>query len=311
MLTFLRSGVYRLVHGRKFWIGTALVVALCFGVMAMMVVTVGMLGFDGSVSTGVVNLTVNGDRYAGVEVDADDAALLGMFVDRTVPTHSFLLAFMGFFQGGMVGLLAAVIAVLTYAEDFERGFVKVELAGRPGRIGHLAAHLVLAALVAVWYSLVVIASTELAFAVSGIRVSDPEPLGRYWRLVGLNILGVIAVTLVVLAMHSIVRSKAGGIVIAVFVAGGAVSSLATTCAQLLGARFGWIPQIAAWLPMVNLGLLDDGASAIGMDTPATQHATGLPDAGLPVWAHALVCFLGWIAAATAVTLLANRRRDVC
>ena len=97
MLMFLRCGVYRLVHGRKFWIGTALAAALCFAVMALMFVTMGMMDVDGTVSTGTVHLTVGGERYAGVEMDADDAALLGMFADRTVPNHSFLLVFMGFF----------------------------------------------------------------------------------------------------------------------------------------------------------------------------------------------------------------------
>lgn len=186
MLTFLRCGVYRLVHGRKFWIGTALASVLCFAVMALMFVTMGMVDVDGTVSTGTVHLTVGGERYAGVEMDADDAALLGMFADRTVPNHSFLLVFMGFFQGGMAGLLVSIIATLAYAEDHKHGFVKAELAGRAGRIGYYASHLVLAALLAAWYSLVVIASTELAFAVFGIRVADSEPFGQYWRLAGLE-----------------------------------------------------------------------------------------------------------------------------
>ena len=311
MLTFLRCGVYRLVHGRKFWIGTALASVLCFAVMALMFVTMGMVDVDGTVSTGTVHLTVGGERYAGVEMDADDAALLGMFADRTVPNHSFLLVFMGFFQGGMAGLLVSIIATLAYAEDHEHGFVKAELAGRAGRIGYYASHLVLAALLAAWYSLVVIASTELAFAVFGIRVADPEPFGQYWRLAGLNILGVVAVTFIVTALHTIVRSKVAGVIIAVFVASGAVSSLATSCAQLLGSRLDWIPHVVAWLPMVNLGLLDDSAPAVGLTSSATQGAFGLPDAGMPVWAHALVCFIGWIALAAAVTLLANRRHDVC
>ncbi len=314
MLTFLRCGVYRLVHGRKFWIGTALASVLCFAVMALMFVTMGMVDVDGTVSTGTVHLTVGGERYAGVEMDADDAALLGMFADRTfvtmgmvdvdgtvstgtvhltvggeryagvemdaddaallgmfadrtVPNHSFLLVFMGFFQGGMAGLLVSIIATLAYAEDHEHGFVKAELAGRAGRIGYYASHLVLAALLAAWYSLVVIASTELAFAVFGIRVADSEPgragrigyyashlvlaallaawyslvviastelafavfgirvadsepFGQYWRLAGLNILGIVAVTFIVTALHTIVRSKVAGVIIAVFVASG-------------------------------------------------------------------------------------------
>ena len=207
MLTFLRCGVYRLVHGRKFWIGTALASVLCFAVMALMFVTMGMVDVDGTVSTGTVHLTVGGERYAGVEMDADDAALLGMFADRTVPNHSFLLVFMGFFQGGMAGLLVSIIATLAYAEDREHGFVKAELAGRAGRIGYYASQLVLTALLATWYSLVVIASAELAFAVFGIRVADPEPLGQYWRLAGLNILGVVAVTLIVSAMHTLITSR--------------------------------------------------------------------------------------------------------
>ena len=218
MLTFLRCGVYRLVHGRKFWIGTALASVLCFAVMALMFVTMGMVDVDGTVSTGTVHLTVGGERYAGVEMDADDAALLGMFADRTVPNHSFLLVFMGFFQGGMAGLLVSIIATLAYAED-----------------GYYASHLVLAALLAAWYSLVVIASTELAFAVFGIRVADSEPFGQYWRLAGLNILGVVAVTFIVTALHTIVRSKVAGVIIAVFVASGAVSSLAESMGMQLYA----------------------------------------------------------------------------
>ena len=178
---------------------------------------------------------MGGERYAGVEMDADDAALLGMFADRTVPNHSFLLVFMGFFQGGMAGLLVSIIATLAYAEDREHGFVKAELAGRAGRIGYYASHLVLAALLAAWYSLVVIASTELAFAVFGIRVADPEPLGQYWRLARLYILSFVPVSLIVMALPTKGPSKVAGVIIAVFIASGAVSSLAESMGMRLYA----------------------------------------------------------------------------
>ena len=38
-------------------------------------------------------------------------------------------------------------------------------------------------------------------------MADPEPFGQYWRLAGLNILGVVAVTLIVTALHTLITSR--------------------------------------------------------------------------------------------------------
>lgn len=311
MTRLLRSGVYRLVHGRKLWVGTALIVAACFGVVTLMSLMVGTLQADGSAGVGGLQVTVDGGRYSSVAPDSADAAVLDIFSSRTAPNHSCLLVLMGLFQGGTAGMLVSVVAVLVHAEDFERGFVRAELAGGHDRVAYHASYLALAALLAVWYSLVVVASTEAAFAAAGVRVVGAEPLWRYGRLVGLNTLGVVAVTLTVAAVHSVVRSKVAGVSLAICIGGGAMGSVLTGLAQLLGERFGWIAQAVSWLPTVNLGRINDAAPLLGLTSSASQGAAALPDAGMSAWTHALVCFIGWIAAAVAVTLLANRRRDVC
>ena len=133
MLTFLRCGVYRLVHGRKFWIGTALASVLCFAVMALMFVTMGMVDVDGTVSTG--NSPSHGGRRTvrGCR-DGCGRRRPARHVRRPDGAQPLVPAGVhGVLQGGMAGLLVSIIATLAYAEDHEHGFVKAGTAPAGGR----------------------------------------------------------------------------------------------------------------------------------------------------------------------------------
>lgn len=90
--------------------------------------------------------------------------------------------------------------------------------------------------------------------------------------------------------------------------GGALTGLAGMVPQI-----GWLQRLVAWLPISNMNMLTDARSMMAETLPeaARSFLTGTADLGMPVWAHATVCFVGWLALCWAVTLLVVCRRDPC
>lgn len=285
MFNLLRSDCYRLVHSRRFWVAGVAVVLICIGV-----------------PLSVYLVMVYGDAES--ELDMVEMA------SRTLTSHSSALTYIAIFKSGTIPTVVAIMAALSLAEDFDSRFVTTLLAGRRDRSGYYLAKFVMVALMAVWYSMLAIVTLELTLVAFGFRYAEPEGLGVYLAFVGLNVLGVMAFASLAAAATLIARSKAFGVAMAVMGGTELIGVTVLGLASMLSGAAPWVGQAATWLPTYAINLLTDGRALA-----ATVGSTGIvaadPPLGMPIWVHALVCFLGWIALACGATLLANRRRDLC
>ncbi|NMM97451.1 hypothetical protein [Bifidobacterium olomucense] len=289
MFNLLHSDLYRLIHGRKFWVVTVLSVLLTAGLLVTLVLLGGAAGATQTDADGVT-----------VTANAAGLTASGLVMD----SHTAMLSSSGLGGGSMLAMFVAVLAVLAVMDDWDAGFAKNLLAGRRGRSGYVAGRLVLAVLLTVWNMVVAIASLELACLALGVRFRHAERVGVYLGFCGLKILGVVTFVLIVVALTMIVRSKAFGVAAAVLVGAGILGSLANIVLSSAAMYLPWMARLTPWLPSNNVKLYTDG-------TGLFATTAGGASLGMPVWAHALICFAGWIILSVGTTLLVNRRRDVC
>lgn len=290
MFNLLRSDLYRLVHGRKFWVVTVLSVLLTAGLL----VTLMLLGtVSGASQTDTDGVSVTANATAGLMASA-----------RTMESHTAMLSSSGLGGSSILSMFIAVLAVLTVMDDWDAGFIKNLIAGRHSRMTYVASRLLMSTLLTIWNVVVAVASLELTCLVLGIRFRHAESIGAYLGFCGLKTLGMVAFVLIVVALTMIVRSKAFGIAAAVLVGAGIMGSLTNIILSVMAVYLPWAAQLAQWLPSNTAKLYTDSAGLLA----TTVGGTSL---GMSVWAHALICFAGWIALSVGVTLLVNRRRDVC
>ncbi|MBT1161059.1 MULTISPECIES: ABC transporter permease [Bifidobacterium] len=290
MLNLLRSDLYRLIHGRKFWVVTILVILLTAGLLT----TLMLLGAaTGAAQTDTDGVSVTTNATAGLAATA-----------RMMDSHTAMLASSGLGGGSVLAVFVSVLAVLVVMDDWDAGFVKNLVSGRPSRTAYIAGRLLLSVLLSVWNAVVAIASLELACFVLGVRFRRTESFGSYLGFCGLKILGAATLVLIVVAVTMIVRSKAFGIAAAVLVGAGIMGSMTNIVLSVIAAYAPWTGQLTQWLPSNNAKLYSDSAGLFAT-------TAGGMSLGMPVWAHALICFAGWIILSVGATLLVNRRRDVC
>ncbi|RSX53129.1 ribose/xylose/arabinose/galactoside ABC transporter permease [Bifidobacterium goeldii] len=285
MINLLRSDLYRLIHGRKFWVVTVLSILLTAGLLTALIL---LSAASGATQTDTSGVTVTANAAAGLTPSR-----------RLMDSHTAMLSSSGLGGSSLLAMLIALIAVLVVMDDWDAGFVKNLLAGRRSQIGYVASRLILSALLTAWNIVVSIASLELACVVLGVRFRHTETIGSYIGFCALKILGVITFVLIVVALTMITRSKAFGIASAVLVGAGIMGSLLNIVLAMIASYMPWVEQLVQWLPSNNVKLYADSAGLL-----ATAN-------GLPVWAHILICFTGWIIVSAGATLLVNRRRDVC
>lgn len=270
MINIFKSDIYRLIHGRKLWVMTALIAVMNIGLIALSFYMV---------------------RHVEGELDADTAIFDSMRFD----SHAMLLSELGITDAAL-SVLATIFAVLVVNEDFETGFVKNLAAGRPMG-GYYVGRLLTLAALTVWHTLVYIVSAEIGFGILGFRFDQREDWGIYLGFVGLVMLGVFAMSSVVAFATWLFRSRGVGIVTMIVVQPTGPAEVALfTAAQLFDKPDSpWFANAMEWLPSYNFSQLDATAT-IG---------------GMPVWLHALIAFVGWVALAGGAAVLVNRRRDVC
>ncbi|MBW3091571.1 hypothetical protein KIH79_01110 [Bifidobacterium sp. 82T10] len=290
MINLLRSDLYRLIHGRKFWVVTILVVLLTAGLLTTLMLLGAATGAEQTDADGV---SVTANAASGLAASA-----------RMMNSHTAMLSSSGLGNGSVLSMIVAVLAVLAVMDDWDAGFVKNLLAGRRGRTAYVAGRLLLSALLAAWNTVVTIASLELACLALGVRFRYAESIGVYLGFCGLKMLGVVTFVLIVVTLAMIARSKAFGVAAAVLVGAGIMGSLLNIVLSTIAVYAPWAGQLAPWLPSNNTKLYFDGAGLFAT-------TAGGMSLGMPVWAHALICFAGWIVLSVGATLLVNRRRDVC
>ncbi|OZG62149.1 ABC-2 family transporter protein [Bifidobacterium hapali] len=290
MINLLRSDLYRLIHGRKFWVVTVLIILLTAGLLA----TLMLLGAaTGASQTDTDGVTVTTNTSSGLAASA-----------RMMDSHTAMLSSSGMGGGSVLAMFVAVLAVLVVMDDWDAGFVKNLLASRRSRAVYAVDRLLLSALLAVWNMVVAIASLELTCLALGVRFRHAENLGAYLAFCGLRTLGMTTFVMIVVALTMIVRSKAFGIAVAVLIGAGVIGSLLNIILSMIAAYMPWVGQLTPWLPSNNVNLYADS-------TGLFATTVGGMSLGMPVWAHALICFTGWIVLSVGATLLIERRRDVC
>jgi ABC-type transport system involved in multi-copper enzyme maturation permease subunit len=283
IFNLLRSDIYRLVRGRKFWVTMLMTVLITAGLYILMIVSIDQGMIDGS------------------EMDPSDYAV----ASRTLPTHSGMLSLMGYGNGGVMPTVASVLAVLVVLEDFDTGYIKGLMTSRRARTGYYAERMLIVSLLTIWMSVVAIVSLEITSWAFGFHYQHGESPVAYFQYLAIVMLGAIAYALIVSALTLTVRNKAFGIAAALLVGTGMIGGTLMMAVQRFGERLPWLQTISHWLPVYNNTLYTDSASLFSIGGPGTN---GL---GLPVWLHVLICFAGWIALASGMTLLINHKRDMC
>lgn len=289
MLNLLRSDVYRLIHGRKLWVGSLMLVVCSAGLLAGVITFVG--GYDGA---------IDGDITAAVA--------------RTLPSHSAMLTYSSMFRGGLVAGVVSVVAALAVGEDRESGLAKNLFSSGIGRRRYVVEKMALTALLALWYSLLSVVALEITFAALGFRYESAEPALAWLGFVVLLVLGVTVYAVIAATVALVTGSRVASCATAVAVGFQMVGGVLTGLAGMAPERFGWIQRLAAWLPISNMNMLEDTRSLCSDVLPEGVRSfltAGVVDLGMPVWAHAAACFLGWLAVCWAVTLLVVCRRDPC
>lgn len=286
ILPLLKSDLYRLVHSTYFWVVSVLSVLVSEGFTL-----IGILAGDDEPTPG-----------AG----------------RVWQTHAQMLS-SSLLVGGLLLLFTVILTVRIASEDMERGFVKNLFAGRSRRAGYYIEKLVMIAGVTAWILFLNVVVTEVMLAVLGYRYAQPEPWGRTILYVALVLLGMFAMGALVAAMTWLIRSKAfsmtAGVLVAIGIVNSAVSLLAAVLVSATKMQWlGTLAQMTITSPLEQLGRQPDNLFV----TLGAQNTTVLPDLsgtaptwGWPLWVFSLVLFTAWIVLAVAVTLLTNRRRDVC
>ncbi|MBT1171638.1 hypothetical protein [Bifidobacterium sp. SO4] len=290
MFNLLRSDLYRLIHGRKFWVVTVLSVLLTAGLLTTMMLI--------DTATGAAQTDAD-----GISVTANAAAGLATTA-RMMDSHTAMLSSSGLGGSSLLSMFIAVLAVLVVMDDWDAGFVKNLIAGRRDRTAYDASRLLLSFLLTAWNTVAAIVSLELTCLALGIRYRHAESVGAYLGFCGLKVLGTAAFVLIVVALAMIVRSKAFGVAAAVLVGAGIMGSLTNIVLSAIAVHMPWATQLAQWLPSNNAKLYTDSAGLFA----TTSGGVSL---GMPVWAHVLICFAGWIILSVGAALLVNRRRDVC
>ena len=130
MIDLLHADCYRLIHGRKFWVGCVVLILCSCGLLAGVITFIS--GYDGS-------------------VDADITAVL----TRTLPSHSAMLTYSSMFRGGLVSGVVSLVVALAVSEDRDSGLAKNIFSSGVGRgtvcggetvVGHVAVPVVCAAI---------------------------------------------------------------------------------------------------------------------------------------------------------------------
>lgn len=292
MINLLKADLYRLVHGKKFWVVTALVILLTAGLLTVLI----LLGtFAGFTQTSTDGMTAAANSSAGLTTS-----------DRAMDSHSALLAAAGVGapNSSLLPMLVAILAVLVIMDDWDAGFIKNLTVGQSDRTPYIVSRLLLAALLTVWNAVVTIVSLELACLALGVHFRHAESLSAYLEYCGITVLGAIAFIMIIVSLTMIVRSKALGIAASVIIGTGMLGSLLTIALSILALHASWLEYAVFWLPSYNARLY---SNSFGLFATTVNGV----DLGMPVWAHALICYMGWIAFSAGAALLVNRHRDVC
>ncbi|WP_232050957.1 ABC transporter permease [Arabiibacter massiliensis] len=223
MANILRMDLYRLVHGKSLWIFLAVIVVLAAAGAGTMAVVTDPAFIDSlkvaytNSAPASVNIGFSSPSPSASDLAEADAAVALLAQGMTAE------ALIGnvFLGGGGLSCLFAVFVAIFLAAEFESGFSKNVFTVQPNRFTYLAARTIEILILAVLFTVLMIAATFATAAVTGLEiVSTPAgDLALWTALVTLAAAGFGMIT--ALAVW-ITRKMAAGIVIGIVVGAGLV-----------------------------------------------------------------------------------------
>ena len=227
MGNILRMDLYRILHGKSFWIFLAVVAALgVIGAGTLAVIT------DPAFMESVKVMSTSG-APAGIHIglsdpDALDAsdlaeanAAFAMLEQGMSPEALVGSVFLG--GGGITSLFAVFIAIFL-ASEFESGFNKNVFTAQPNRLWFLGVRIAEIVLLAAVFVVVAAASTLGTAAVAGLELTatSPTDLLLWGALVVLAVAGFGMLTALAVWLT---RKMGAGIAIGIVLAAGMVTAL--------------------------------------------------------------------------------------
>lgn len=249
-----------------------------------------------------------GDADSGSAVTlmltVDDALTAEDFEEVSADMHRFssptALFATTFLSAGLLFLAVSLLVAEFFAADFNRRFIRTLPMGRRGRMAYYGEKLLLAALLALYFLLVLMASCAASFAAWGFTYDALNGVGELllWMLLSW-LLTVVYAWLTALVVW-LTRSTAAAVVEAVLVSSTFVGAALTQALMYFGAVLPALRAIVSWLPSSTLGPLGQNAAALLAPGPF----------GAPAAVIALLVLLLWAGGCAALALTVCRRRDV-
>lgn len=263
MVNILRMDLYRILHGKSFWIFMAIALGLVV------------------ISTGVMNMVSNPDFIKSMEAASNSAANLGVQFGMTNSDGSVMdaddyadaaaaaalmsgstspMAYYGsfFLGGGGLACLFTIFIAIFFAAEFESGFSKNVFTAQPNRLAVLGIRVAEIVLLAAVFTIVTVAVTLGAAAVTGIDLS-PVPLGELALWGGLLVLVLAAFGILTALFVWLTRKMATGIAVAFVLSSG----LVTLAIQAVLLLFPGAKHVADFTLSSCMGTLARGLDVAG------------------------------------------------
>lgn len=242
------------------------------------------------------------DTGLALKVDSASALTAEDFAEVSAEMHRFssptALFASTFVSAGLLFLVTSLMVALLFSADFDTRFIRNLPADRRGRSAYYGEKLLLAALVALYFLVVLVVSCVAAFAAWGFSYEVLDGPGELvlWLLLTW-LLTVVYAWLTALTVW-LTRSKAAAIAESVLVSTTMIGAFLSQLLGYFGTAMPWLRAVVFWLPSSTLGGI--AQSAASLMEPGAVGSVGV---------SALVVLLVWLAACAALALTVCKRRD--
>lgn len=248
-------------------------------------------GSDGSFSL-TVDAELVPEDFEGVSADMHRLSSVSSL---------FGSAFLG---GGLLFIASSLLVALFFASDFETRFIRNLPMSRRGRTAYYGEKLLLAALVALWFLVVLVLAALASFALAGFSYRTAESAGELLAWMLLAWLSATVYAWLTALVVWVTRSKGAAIAETLVVSSTFLAALIIQLLTYFSRVAPWLAGVRGWLPSGVLGTLGEGAAALA------QPGGVLGLLGVPAAASSLLVLGLWLAACAALSLGICRSRDV-
>lgn len=223
----MRMDVYRLVHGKSFWIFLVIIVAsaaLATGMMSA-VTSPEFLQSMQSASDAAARSGFRFSITSGPGFDTGDYADVNAAI-AMLSGDITQMAYIGklFLNGGALTIMFAIFLSIFLASEFETGFSKNVFTVQPNRLAFLGARVVEIVVLATVFVAVALAATLASAALFGLDLA-PSPLPDFLLWSALVTLVTAGFGMITALFVWLTRKMAVGIVVGVLLSAGLVTSI--------------------------------------------------------------------------------------